>query len=347
LSSGVSSGTKVSGHENDSGYQEDISDDRRLHPLALWSFLLALLGIPLIGLITGVIAIICAGIALGQMNGNPYFRGERLALAGLLLGLTDIVIWVVLLGFIVPQSNTGARTLLDQLAFSSPTSLERAPSHIRKAFEDNVFFIVERKGWPRFINSESYSGSGVILSASDGQFLILTNRHVVDPFFNSEKPAREDPRNFITAYLHDGSSRDAYICWTAPEGLDLALVATGSNPATLSIPQIQNSRGIEIGDKVFTVGNPHELSWTYTEGAVSGIREAKKGSFHLRIIQTQAPINQGNSGGGLYSQEGTLIGIVSWTKDKAQAEGIGFAIMYEDFIALYNKDISSGKAPQQ
>ena len=100
---------------------------------------------------------------------------------------------------------------------------------------------------------------------------------------------------------------------------------------------------MEIGDLVFTIGNPHELSWTYTEGAVSGVRETSKANFKLRIIQTQAPINQGNSGGGLYSQDGTLIGIVSWTKNKAQAEGISFAIMYEDFLAVYNKDISSEK----
>ena len=64
--------------------------------------------------------------------------------------------------------------------------------------------------------------------------------------------------------------------------------------------------------------------------------ETVKGPVRLKILQTQTPINQGNSGGGLYSADGTLIGIVTWTKDKAQSEGISFAIRYEDFLSLYN-----------
>jgi serine protease Do len=78
------------------------------------------------------------------------------------------------------------------------------------------------------------------------------------------------------------------------------------------------------------------LSWSYNEGVISGIRETVKGPVRLKILQTQTPINQGNSGGGLYSADGTLIGIVTWTKDKAQAEGISFAITYGDFLSLYN-----------
>ncbi len=332
-----------SGNNSYARYADDVPIAKRLHPLALWSFVLALLGIPLLGLITGTIAVFLAGIALGQMAENPFFKGRRMAFAGMLIGLADIVLWVLLLGLIIPRSDSAAYKSLDQFTFLSTNILERAPSRIRKAMEANVFLVVDRKGWPAFINSETFSGSGVILGQNDGQYLILTNRHVVDPMFNSEQPAREDPRNFITVYFHNGSSRKAYICWTAPNGLDLALVATGANPSAISIPEYKNTREVEIGDLVFTIGNPHELSWTYTEGAVSGVRETSKADLKLRIIQTQAPINQGNSGGGLYSHDGTLIGIVSWTKNKAQAEGISFAIMYEDFLAVYNRDMSSEK----
>lgn len=309
---------------------------RKLHPLALWSFILALVGIPLVGLITGTIAVVLAGVALGQITGNQFFRGRGLAAAALLIGLADIVLWVFLLGFIVPRSTLMAHKSVDQFAFPSPNILERAPAHIRKALEANVFLVVERKGWASFVNAESFSGSGIILGKHEGQFLILTNRHVVDPSFSTQQPEREDPRNFITTYFHDGSSRKAYVWWTAPHGVDLALVGTGPDPSAIPVPEYKATRDVEIGDKVFTVGNPHELSWTYTEGAISGVRESIKGPLQLRIIQTQAPINQGNSGGGLYSADGTLIGIVSWTKDKAQAEGISFAIMYEDFLSVYS-----------
>jgi S1-C subfamily serine protease len=287
-------------------------------------------------LITGTIAVLLAGVALGQITGNQFLRGRGLAISALLIGLADIVLWVFLLGFIVPRSTLMAHKSVDQFTFPSPNILERAPAHIRKALEANVFLVVERKGWPAFISAESFSGSGIILGKHEGQFLILTNRHVVDPSFSTQEPEREDPRNFITAYFHDGSSRKAYVWWTAPHGLDLALVGTGPDPSAIPIPEYKAKRDVEIGDKVFAVGNPHELSWTYTEGAISGVREATKGPLQLRVIQTQAPINQGNSGGGLYSEDGTLIGIVSWTKDKAQAEGISFAIMYEDFLSAYN-----------
>jgi S1-C subfamily serine protease len=284
--------------------------------------------------------VLLAGVALGQIAGNPFLRGRGLAISALLIGLADIILWVFLLGFIVPRSTLVAHKSVDQFAFPSPNILERAPAHIRKALEANVFLVVEHKGWPAFINTDTFSGSGIILGEHEAQFLILTNRHVVDPSFSTQEPEREDPRNFITAYFHDGSSRKAYVWWTAPHGLDLALVATGPDPSAIPIPEYEATREVEIGAKVFTVGNPHELSWTYTEGAISGVREAIKGPLQLRVIQTQAPINQGNSGGGLYSEDGTLIGIVSWTKDKAQAEGISFAIMYEDFLSVYN----SGKS---
>ncbi len=206
---------KNSVNDSHARYTDDVPTHKRIHPLALWSFVLALLGIPLLGLITGTIAVLLAGIALGQMAENPFFRGRRMAFAGMSIGLADIVLWVILLGLIIPRSDSAVYRSVEQFTFPSPNILERAPSRIRKALESNVFLVVDRKGWPAFINSETLSGSGVILGQNDGQYLILTNRHVVDPLFSSEQPAREDPRNFITVYFHNGSHRKAYICWTA------------------------------------------------------------------------------------------------------------------------------------
>jgi serine protease Do len=84
------------------------------------------------------------------------------------------------------------------------------------------------------------------------------------------------------------------------------------------------------------VGNPQDLTWSYTEGIISSIRDSGKESPTYKVFQTQTPINQGNSGGGLYRMNGELVGIIAWTKDKSQSEGIGFAIAYEDFLKLYN-----------
>ncbi len=304
----------------------------RLHPLALTAFILSLAGIPIVGLVTGAIAMILAGIALGQLAENQLLRGRGLAVAALAIGLGDIVLWVVMLGFVVPRMNLPAGRAIEQSFVPSSTNVELAPSHIRRALEANVFLMVDRQ---RFLSSESFSGSGILLGTSDGEHLILTNRHVVDPSFAHDESKPLDTAISVTAFFHDGTSRRSYVWWVEPHGLDLALVATGASPEDISPPEPSASTETQIGQKVFAVGNPHELSWSYNEGVISGMRETVKGPVRLKILQTQTPINQGNSGGGLYSADGTLIGIVTWTKDKSQAEGISFAIRYEDFLSLY------------
>ncbi len=304
----------------------------RLHPLALTAFILALVGIPLFGLLTGAIAMIMAGIALGQLAENQFLRGKGLAVAALVIGLGDIVLWVVTLGFVVPRMNLPAGRAIEQSFVPSSANVQLAPAPIRRALEANVFLMVDRQ---RFLSSESFSGSGILIGTHDGEHLILTNRHVVDPSFARDESKPLDPTISVTVYFHDGTSHRSYVWWVEPHGVDLALVATGSNPQDIPVPEHPGIQDIEIGHKVFAVGNPHELSWSYNEGVISGFRETVKGSVRLKILQTQTPINQGNSGGGLYSPDGTLIGIVTWTKDKSLAEGISFAIRYEDFVSLY------------
>lgn len=308
------------------------SRDMRVHPLALTAFILSLAGIPLVGLLTGPIAMILAGIALGQLAENQLLRGRGIAVAALVIGLGDIVLWVVMLGFVVPRMNLPAGRAIEQSFVPSSANVEMAPAPIRRALEANVFLMVDRQ---RFLSSDSFSGSGILLGTHDGEQLILTNRHVVDPSFSRDESKPLDPTISVTAYFHDGSSRRSYVWWVEPHGVDLALVATGANPQDIPLPENSGPGDIEIGQKVFAVGNPHELSWSYNEGVISGFRETVKGSVRLKILQTQTPINQGNSGGGLYSADGTLIGVVTWTKDKSLAEGISFAIRYEDFVSLY------------
>jgi S1-C subfamily serine protease len=317
---------------NPSGLVHSSSKAIRLHPLALTAFIVALAGIPLVGLVTGAIAMILAGIALGQLAENPFLRGKGLAVAAIAVGLGDIVLWVAMLGFVVPRMSLPASRAIQQSFVPTSANVELAPDRIRRALEANVFLMVDRQ---RFLRSESFSGSGILLGTKDGEALILTSRHVVDPSFSRDESKPLDPTSSITAFFFDGTSHRAYVWWVEPHGVDLALVATGSNPQEISPPENSGTGVVKIGQKVFAVGNPQELSWSYNEGVISGIRETVKGPVRLRVFQTQTPINQGNSGGGLYSADGTLIGIVTWTKDKAQAEGISFAIRYEDFLSLY------------
>jgi S1-C subfamily serine protease len=318
------------------GYQDSFHHhSSRLHPLALWSFIVAVLGIVLFGLLTGAIAAILGGIALGQIAVNPRLRGKRLAVAALVLGIADMVLWVALIGIVLPRINLPEALPFKQTMFPSFHAPEGAPDTIRRAMEANVFLVVDKpRRWP-FLGTESYSGSGVILKRTPSGCIVLTNRHVVDPYYVADDTGSVPRQASIRVYFPDASSSQASLWWVDPLGADMALVTTGTVPRDGLVPLNDTVPDVRIGDKVFAVGNPHELSWSYAEGVVSGMREFPQGSQDLKVFQLQVPINQGNSGGGLYAMDGTLIGIISWTKNKALAEGIGFAIRYQDFAAHF------------
>ena len=87
-----------------------------------------------------------------------------------------------------------------------------------------------------------------------------------------------------------------------------------------------------IGSEVFTIGNPQHLDWTHTRGSISQLRLQRRGERQVHVIQTDAALNPGNSGGGLYDKSGTLIGINTWTNDKRFSEGLGFAIALDSLL---------------
>ncbi len=89
-----------------------------------------------------------------------------------------------------------------------------------------------------------------------------------------------------------------------------------------------------IGSEVFTIGNPQHLDWSHTRGSISQLRLQKRGPRQVHVIQTDAALNPGNSGGGLYDKSGTLIGINTWTNDKRSSEGLGFAIALDSLLEL-------------
>src|SRR5262245_29053447 len=153
-------------------------------------------------------------------------------------------------------------------------------------------------------------GSGVIVT-SDGY--ILTNQHVIDGA-QETRVELEDGRTFKASLV--GSD----------EPVDLALLhidATNLKPLALG-----NSDGVQVGDVVLAVGNPLGVGQTVTMGIVSGKgRSTGAGDGYEDFLQTDAPINHGNSGGALVNTKGELIGINSQILSPSDGNiGIGFAI---------------------
>jgi len=153
-------------------------------------------------------------------------------------------------------------------------------------------------------------GSGVVAS-SDGY--ILTNNHVVQ--------AADE----IAVALADGRRLDARLIGTDP-GSDLAVLRVQAT----DLPAISFGRNeaLRVGDVVLAIGNPFDVGQTVTMGIVSALGRNNIGiSQYENFIQTDAAINQGNSGGALIDVQGNLVGINTAIFSRTGGSiGIGFAI---------------------
>lgn len=166
-----------------------------------------------------------------------------------------------------------------------------------------------RKGLVR--SDEKGLGSGVLLKNG----YILTASHVVHI------------ADRIDVELRDGRHFSAKPISTLPLA-DLALIRIEDAPKNLPFAKLGNSDKMKIGEEVFVVGAPYGLSQTLTTGNFSGRRVQTDDdyAFKLEFLQTDAPINRGNSGGPMFNLKGNVIGIVSHIRTSSGgSEGLGFA----------------------
>lgn len=161
---------------------------------------------------------------------------------------------------------------------------------------------------------KSGAGSGVIIS-SDG--MIITNAHVISG------------ANTITVTLKDGSKYTATVIGSDPDG-DIAVIKIEASNLPCAV--VGNSDSLKVGQEVVAVGNPlGNLGGTVTNGIVSALsRKVTIDGTEMTLLQTNAAVNPGNSGGGLFNLYGELIGIVNAKSTSSSSgtavEGIGFAI---------------------
>jgi S1-C subfamily serine protease len=299
--------------------------------LAIASFICALAGIPLFGVLTGLVAILLGVLALGAIRSTAQ-RGLGLALSGLLLGIVDVVGWVVFLTIML--SGHGPDLHFTELPPDISVIRELEPA-LQRAMRANV--LIERTAGLAALGARAM-GSGVILQLRGGEALIVTNRHVVDDSFPSDgasEPGRLSRLGRLSVRMLGQPDGEGRVVWLAPGQIDLALVQT-TCPRTAEARDAawRKGRPMKVGEAVFAIGNPHRLGWSHTQGVISQLRTQAVDSRQVRVIQTQASINPGNSGGGLYDHEGYLLGINTWTADKRVSEGIGFAIALDTLLDL-------------
>lgn len=168
---------------------------------------------------------------------------------------------------------------------------------------------------------ESQSGGSGIIIDNSGH--IVTNYHVIE---GSKK---------IKVKLTSGNEYDATVIG-GDEKTDIAVIKINANEQ-LHVATLGNSDEVEVGSLAVAIGNPlaSELFGTVTAGVISGVnRSMTVGQREMNLIQTDAAISPGNSGGALINKYGEVIGINSVKLVDSAAEGLGFAIPMNEAVPI-------------
>ena len=173
------------------------------------------------------------------------------------------------------------------------------------------------------------TGTGFVYKDENGKGYILTNNHVIES------------GDSVRVVFTNNSSVEATVVGS-DKYADIAVLTVDSKNI-LSVAQLGNNSSSRIGDTVFAVGAPIDssaYSWTVTRGILSGkdrmvevsLSNSSVSDWVMSVLQTDAAINSGNSGGPLSNSNGEVIGITSMKLASSSIEGMGFAIPIEDAL---------------
>ncbi len=173
-------------------------------------------------------------------------------------------------------------------------------------------------------------GSGVVL---DPRGIVVTNEHLVSKAIT------------IRVKFTNRQEYDATVM-AADAELDIALLKIQSDRVDFPFLRISRKKPVRVGEKAIVIGNPYGLSSSVTTGVISALGRNLRISdrVYVNLIQTDAAINPGSSGGALLDGEGDLLGIV--TAIYEEGKGIGFAIPIDDVASMLSEfsDIGTKRA---
>lgn len=233
------------------------------------------------------------------------------------------------------QINTTQISLEEYSATGIGVAQKILPSivGIRVEFPVNSIFL-NQSG-----STATAEGSGIIIS-EDGY--ILTNNHVVSSASSSSYYSLGEASKISVYLYNDSTAYEASIVGTDEE-TDLAVIKIDKTGLTAA--ELGDSDSVAVGEFAMAVGNPLGMQSSITAGVISGVNREVTDSDGktFTVIQTDAAINSGNSGGALVNSQGQVIGINTLKVSATGVEGMGFAIpinsakpIYEDLIQ-YNK----------
>ncbi len=178
-------------------------------------------------------------------------------------------------------------------------------------------------------SSQQGGGSGIVIS-EDGY--IITNNHVIE---NAQ---------LVKATLSDGSEHAAKVIGADPK-TDIAVIKI-DDASNLTVASMGDSDKLQVGEMAVAIGNPlgKQLTGTVTQGIISAVNRTVQASenTYINLIQTDAAINAGNSGGALVNGYGEVVGINTVKYAASGVEGIGFAIPINDAMPIAKDLIDHG-----
>ncbi len=185
----------------------------------------------------------------------------------------------------------------------------------------------------------SSSGTGFVYEEDDKYAYILTNSHVIDNATSIKVKFTNDAIEDVELVGNDSYS-------------DIAVLKVAKDKV-LKIAEIGSNENLRVGDTVFAIGAPldNEYSWTVTRGILSGkdrlvdvsVGNTGSADWVMQVIQTDAAINSGNSGGPLANSNGQVIGVTNMKLVSDGVEGMGFAIPIEDAVNYAKQLRENGK----
>jgi len=247
-------------------------------------------------------------------------RRLRIALWGLLVLLGGTILWALAPapGITLEDLEAAVQKILDEKE-PAPTAAD--------AYDSILPSVVHVRGLPDAVDAEvpsgaeAQSGTGVVIVDTG---IILTNLHVVHG------------AKRIQVLFHDGLESDAVVIGVQPEH-DLAVLQAKTIPDDLYAATLRSTAGLRPGEPVVAVGFPFGIGPSVSAGVISGLGREYQTADGKRIltnlIQFDAAVNPGNSGGPLITPEGEVIGIVTGLLNPSEQRvfiGIGFAVPIEN-----------------
>ncbi|MSR56705.1 MAG: trypsin-like serine protease [Planctomycetaceae bacterium] len=258
-----------------------------------------------------------------------------------------VILLILLLGFLW-RSQGMSRRLADLTGWTSEKPIiargdlaedEKATIALFKRASPSVVHIVSLKVDLETLAPDSIDAPGSLQATGSGivwdeSGYIVTNYHLIDK------------AGAAKVILTDQSDWDARVVGTAPDK-DIAVLKIEAPAARLHPIEIGDSTNLQVGQKVFAIGNPFGLDQTLTTGVIGGLgREivSKTGRPIQGVILTNAATNPGNSGGPLLDSAGLAIGInTAIISPSGASAGIGFAVPIESIREIVPQLIKYGK----